>query len=74
MSVLIFFLTFIMLGTMILTTFFILTQVTQVHNKYKAEVTYMCAQRNALLMNTMSHFPYSTFLASEARDCPICFE
>lgn len=25
-------------------------------------------------MNTMSHFPYSTFMASEARDCPICFE
>lgn len=26
------------------------------------------------MMNLMNHFPYSKFVLSEARDCPICFE
>lgn len=59
---------------MIIVTFYIFKSIVDVHNKYRPEVSYTQVSRNAMLMNAMSHFPYSTFMLSEARDCPICFE
>lgn len=73
-STLLFLLTATLFGMMVLITFYILKSVIDVHNKYKPEVTFDQVSRNAMLMNAMSHFPYSTFMLSEARDCPICFE
>lgn len=74
MSSLLFLLTFVLLAMMVVVTFYIFKSVIDVHNKYKPELTFTQVSRNAMLMNAMSHFPYSTFMLSEARDCPICFD
>ena len=58
--------------TMVISLFFLLKTVNRIHARYRISVR--TAMRNGLLMNLMNRFPYSKFMLSEARDCPICFE
>ena len=65
-------LTTLMLFTMVISLFYILKSINQIHARYK--VTIETAIQNGHIMRLMNNFPYSKFMLSEARDCPICFE
>ena len=52
----------LLLSVMSLSLFLILKTVNRVHSRYRQRVTVQGAMRNGLIMNIMSHFPYSTFM------------
>ena len=74
MVIIVFALALLLLTLMTMSIFWMVKAINKVHGKYKVRVTVRQAMRNGMLMNIMSHFPYSTFMLQEARDCPICFE
>lgn len=67
-------LTMILMSLLVLSLFYMVKVITKVHCTYRDRVTVHSTLRNGMIMNFMTHFPYSQFMLSEARDCPICFE
>ena len=65
-------LTTLLVTVMVISLFYMLKSVQKMHSRYRVSVRQ--ALRNGIVMNLMNRFPYSKFMLSEARDCPICFE
>ena len=64
----------LLMSIIFLMMFYFFVSVNKIHIKYKRELTVANALRNGMIMNLMSHFPYSKFMLTQERDCPICFE
>ena len=63
---------FVMMMIMLMTIFYCMSTSIKIQARHANRVNVEAAMRNGRIMNIMSKIPYSRFMLSEERDCPIC--
>ena len=63
---------FAMMIGVLISIFYCMSTSVKVQARHANRVNVEAAMRNGQIMNLMSRIPYSRFMLSEERDCPIC--